>query len=187
MIKIRFLYVVLIGLFSISHSHSQYVALKTNVVHGATLTPNLAVEIGLNPTTTLDIYGGWNPFTFNDNKKVMHWIVQPELRWWLCDRFNGAFFGLHLHGGQYNTGGVGPFTIIRDHRYEGHFYGGGISYGYQWMLSNRWGLELEIGGGYTRIEYDRFGCRECSPKEKSGSYNYFGPTKALISFMLFLW
>ena len=81
-------------------AHAQKVAVKTNLLYGAgTLTPNLGVEFGLGKRTTLDISGGYNPWnrqgTATDNKKWVHNIVQPEFRYWLCQRFNGHFFGVH--------------------------------------------------------------------------------------------
>ncbi len=167
--------------------NAQQAALKTNLLHGAAATPNLSLELGLGKKTSLDLYGAYNWFDFKDNKKWKHWMVQPEFRWWFCERFNGSFLGLHLHGGEFNVGNAGPFTTIKNHRYEGYFYGGGISYGHQWILSNRWAFELEIGVGYARFEYDKFGCEECSPKIKSDSYDYFGPTKLGASLIFFLW
>ncbi len=35
-----------------------------------------------------------------------HWLVHPEFRYWLCERFNGHFFGVHLLGGEYNISKV---------------------------------------------------------------------------------
>lgn len=41
-------------------------------------------------------------------------------------------------GGAYNTTGIdlpfSPFDDLKDFRYKGHFYGGGVSYGYQFVL-----------------------------------------------------
>ena len=57
---------------------------------------------------TLDTQVGMNFFFYTRDatssrykaKKFSHWLVQPELRYWTCDVFNGWFFGLHAHGGQ---------------------------------------------------------------------------------------
>ena len=57
---------------------AQHVALKNNLLYDATTTPNLALEIGLGKKTTLDLYGGYNPFTLGGNKRFKHWLVQPE-------------------------------------------------------------------------------------------------------------
>lgn len=161
-------------------------AIKTNALHLASATPQLALELGTGRKTSLELYGAYNNWTFNDNKKWKHWIIQPSLRFWTCERFNGHFFGVHLHAGEYNAGGVGPFKAIKDYRYEGWFAGAGVSYGYQWVLSNRMAIEAEIGAGYARMEYDKFGCAACEPRIGSGSYNYFGPTRAAVTLVFFI-
>lgn len=161
------------------------VAVKTNALYWATSTPNLGFEVGLGKQWTLDVLGGYNPFTFGDNKKLKHWLVQPELRWWTCERFNGHFLGVHLHGGMFNVGGVklpfGMFPSLEDYRYEGEYYGGGLSYGYQWILGRRWSLEAEIGVGYARLNYDKYDCPKCGEYRGSDSHDFFGVTKAAIS------
>lgn len=179
---------IIIG-FSVS-LQAQRFAVKNNLLHDATLTPNLAFEIGLGKKLTLDLYGAYNPFSFSEGKKFKHAYAQPELRYWLCERFNGTFLGLHLHGGVFNIGGIElPFDLfkpLKDHRYEGHFYGAGLSVGHQWVLSKRWALETSIGLGYARIHYDKYQCQDCGPKLKTDDKNYFGPTRALVTFAYFI-
>lgn len=46
-------------------------------VRGAALTPNAGVEFRLSDRWSLDLSGGYNPWTFNDGKKLKHWLVQP--------------------------------------------------------------------------------------------------------------
>lgn len=167
--------------------YAQKAAVKTNTLHWATATPNLAFEFGMGEKTSLEFAGGWNPWKLSDNKQLRHYIIQPEFRWWFCERFNRSFLGLHIHGGEFNAGGVGPFKKIKNNRYEGYFYGGGISYGYQWILGTRWGLEAELGVGYARFEYDRFRCGKCGPKIEGGHLNYYGPTRASLSFVYYMW
>lgn len=175
-------------LFSVA-VNAQQVALKNNLIYDATATPNLALEIGIGKKTTLDLYGGYNPFSFGDGKKFKHWLAQPEFRFWTCERFNGTFWGVHLHGGEFNIAGLHlPFKMfptLKDHRYEGYFYGGGVSVGHQWVLSKRWSIEATVGLGYVHIVYDKYRCTDCSPKLKSGHRNYVGPTKAGVSFVYF--
>ena len=69
-------------------------AIKTNALYWATSTPNLGFEVGLAKKITLDVSGNYNPWKFGDDRQIKHWLVQPELRYWLCERFNGSFFGL---------------------------------------------------------------------------------------------
>lgn len=176
-------------LFSLSMS-AQHFALKNNLLWDATSTPNLGMEIGLGKRVTLDISGGYNPFKFKHDKQVQHWLVQPELRIWTCEKFNGTFFGIHAHGGQFDVAGIKlPFKMfpnLKDNRYDGYLYGGGISIGHQWILSKRWSLEATIGGGYARIKYDRYKPGDKDHKLDSGHYNFWGVTKAGISFIYFI-
>jgi hypothetical protein len=84
----------------------QQVAVKTNLVYDALLTVNLGVEVGLAPRWTLDVSGNYNGWTLSHDRRWKHWLVQPEARYWFCDRFAGHFLGMHLLGGQYNIGGL---------------------------------------------------------------------------------
>ena len=81
---------------------AQNVAIKSNILADAFLNPNLGIEIGLAPKWTLDITGQFNTWTLSNNRQWKHWAVQPEIRYWFCDRFSGHFVGAHIHGGQYN-------------------------------------------------------------------------------------
>lgn len=187
--------------FSISLS-AQKIAVKNNLVYDAALTPNLALEFGMAPKSTLDILGSYNWFNLGTttrmegneeikiDKKFKHWIVQPEWRFWSCERFNGFFWGIHLHGGEFNIGNTnmpfGVFDFAENYRYEGYFYGGGLSIGKQWILGKRWNFEASIGGGYARYHYDKYECGDCGKKVKDGAKNYFGVTKATLSFVYFL-
>uniref|UniRef100_A0AB33J7Y2 DUF3575 domain-containing protein n=1 Tax=Prevotella sp. GTC17259 TaxID=3236795 RepID=A0AB33J7Y2_9BACT len=93
--------------------------------------------------------------------------------------------GAHAHTGQFNVGNYrlpfGLFPSTKGHRYEGWMVGGGVSFGYQWALSKQWGLEMELGGGYTYFDFNRFKCGTCGMKEKSDKKGFWGPTKAAVS------
>lgn len=169
---------------------AQKIAVKTNLLYGGvTLTPNLGAEIGIAPRWTLDISGGYNPWnlhgSISDNKKLVHWLVEPEARYWLCQKFSGHFFGTHLLFSQYNISQHRlPWLLgkgSQNYRYEGNAAGGGLTYGYQFILGNHWNLEASIGIGYARLWYDKFNCLKCGEKLESTHRNYFGPTKAAIS------
>ena len=171
------------------------IAVKTNLLYGVgVLTPNLGMEIGLSKRTTLDISGAYNWFNLNGkrngNSKLVHWLVQPEFRYFLCERFVGHYFGFHAIGSMYNIGGRElPMLFGKgsaNYRHEGYAYGGGFSYGYQLPVARRWNLEFNLGIGYMRMNYDVYDCPTCGGlKEKSRTKNYFGPTKAGIT-LIFL-
>jgi len=178
---------ILISLMISLAGYSQKVGIKNNLVYDATLTPNLGLELSVGKKNTLDLNFGYNPFTFSDHKKFKHWLAQPEFRFWTCESFNGTFFGIHAHGGEFSVAGnhlpFGVFPNLKGYMYEGYFYGGGISIGYQWILGKHWNLEASVGAGYARIHYDKYPCADCGTKLDSGNYNYWGPTKATISFI----
>lgn len=180
-----FTVIFLVMLFASTCVYGQKVGLKNNLLYDATTTPNLALEVALSKKSTLELGGGLNPWKFNGSKRFKHWLAQPGLRYWFCESFNGHFVGLHGHGAQFNVGGwnipVGRLKTFKEHRYEGYLYGGGVSYGYQWVLSPRWNMELSLGGGYARIHYNQYPCATCGTKQKEGDHNYWGVTKAAVS------
>ena len=161
--------------------------IKTNLLYGiGTLSPNLYGEVGLGKKTSLEFGGGINKWnqdgSFEDNKKLVHWFLKPEFRYWLCERFNGHFFGLHAFYGQYNIGGydIPIVDFEKEFRYEGDAIGGGISYGYHWIWSKRWGMEFNIGVGVAYLDYIKSDCDKCSPPLGEYTKTYFGPTSAGI-------
>lgn len=187
----KFIKLLLLGVtLSLSSvGFTQDVAIKTNLIGDALLSPNIGVEFGVAPQWTVDIPVSFNGWAIN-NRLWKHWYVQPEARYWLCDKFAGHFVGFHVHGGQYNVGGFDgkikflntDFRRLADSRFQGWFAGAGISYGYAWILGRHWNLEAEIGFGWSYTHYDRFECMGCGRKVESGkAHNYVGPTKAALN------
>lgn len=185
----------LAALFAVlASAYGQKAAVKTNLLYGATATPNLGVEIGLGKRTSLDISGGYNPWNLdgsrNDNRKIVHWLVQPEFRYWTCSRLSGHFFGLHAIAGQFNIGGMELPMLLgkgsKDFRHEGWTAGAGITYGYHWVLAPRWSLEFAVGAGYMRMQYDVYDCPHCGYFKERKKRDYFGPTKAAINLIFII-
>ena len=169
---------------------AQKVAVKTNLLYDATSTINLGTEFGLSPKWTLDFSANYNPWTYSNNKKWKHWLVQPEARYWFCNKMMGHFIGFHTIAGSYNIGNVNAdfkflgtdFSKLKDYRYEGWFVGAGVAYGYSWVLSKHWNLEAELGVGYTYSKSDKFECASCGEKlEDDKTHHYVGPTKAALN------
>ena len=143
--------VALMVLESGVRSEAQEMALKSNILYDATTTINLGYEVALNNKTTLDIWVNYNPWTLGKkwvglyefkyynpevpgaitspsaserDVKLKHLAIQPELRWWTCEKFNGHFFGVHLHGGMFNVGALKmPFNWGRHKDEQGNFLG----------------------------------------------------------------
>lgn len=164
-------------------------ALKTNLLYDAVLSPTVSIEAGLAPKWSAELSGTLNNWTVNDRRWKM-WMLQPEARYWFCQRFSGHFVGAHVLGGQFNFGNL-PFDFkflgtnfgaLRDKRYQGWMVGAGVAYGYSWILSRHWNLEAEIGIGWIYSRFDEYNCSDCGKKTRSDlHHNYFGPTKAAIN------
>lgn len=178
--KSHYFWMFIVWIAALQNVSAQRVGVKTNLLYDATTTLNLGLEIGLAPKWTLELPVNYNPWDFSKNRKLKHWGIQPEARYWFCEKFNGHFLGLHAAVAGYNVGGLKVFGL-NEHRYEGYLYGGGLSYGYQWILNKHWSIEATVGIGYIHLDHSKFPCEECA--EKLGDYtkNWFGPTKAGIS------
>lgn len=210
----KLLFLLGIGFVCLS-ANSQNFAIKSNVLYDATTTLNLGVEFGLADQWTLDVSGNYNPWSFartdknsagvmrEYNAKLKHWVIQPEVRWWTCEKFNGHFFGLHAHYGQFNVGGltflpnswangwkdkdgVHHEDGLQNKRFEGWGAGTGLAYGYHWILSNRFSFEFSLGGGYAYLEYDKYPLESCGEKESQKYMHYFGLTKLGVTAVFML-
>ncbi|MCM1152131.1 MAG: DUF3575 domain-containing protein [Muribaculum sp.] len=180
---------VLMTLGSVLTLDAQNVGIKSNLISDALLSPNVGLEIGLAPKWTFNVSGQINAWTV-DGHKWKHWLAQPEIRYWFCQRFGGHFLGLHALGGQYNFGHLGTdfkflgsdFSRLKDNRYQGWGVGAGIGYGYAWPVAKHWNIEAEIGVGWIYTRYDKYPCAECGKKlQDNRVHNYVGPTKAAVN------
>lgn len=167
---------------------AQKVALKTNLLYDALLTPDLGIEAKVAPQWTIELTGNLNAWKVND-RRWKQWNVQPEARYWFCQAFSGHFIAAHLIGGQYNFGNLPldfkflgtNFGELRNNRLQGWMGGAGIGFGYSWILDTHWNLEAELGIGWIHTRYDKYPCTICGNKNGSGHHNYYGPTKVAIN------
>lgn len=172
----------------------QRVAVKTNTLYFATTTPNFELEFSMGNKLTFGIFSGYNPFEFkNDSKegieknpKLRHWIISPELKYWFCKSFERSSLGVHFIYSTYNVGGISFIEPLKDFRYKGFAYGGGISYNYHWAIGGRWGLEFGVGFGYLKLNYKKYNCGSCGDFLGEYKRNYIGPTKISLSLAYFL-
>ena len=171
------------------------VGIKTNLLYDALLTPTLGVEVGLAPKWSLDISGSLNAWTVkikDEDRRWKLWMVQPEARYWFCQRFAGHFLAMHALGGQYNFGNLNigghnflgsNLKYLEDHRVQGWYVGAGVGYGYSWILDKHWNFEAEIGIGWVYTRFEAFECQGCGKKVEPNPHphNYVGPTKAALN------
>ncbi|MCM1033547.1 MAG: DUF3575 domain-containing protein [Odoribacter sp.] len=168
---------------------AQTVSIKSNLLYDAALSPNLGIEVGVAPKWSIDLSGNFNNWNVSGHQ-WKHWFIQPEARYWLCERFGGHFLAAHAIAGEYNFGNLdnsfkmlgSDFSGLSDKRYQGWSAGLGIGYGYTWMLSKHWSIEAEIAVGWIYTRYDVYPCATCGTKlESNRAHNYVGPTKAAVN------
>ena len=166
-------------LLGINCNAKERAAVKTNLLYDALLNANLGAELSIAPHWSIDLSGNYNGWKLSHGRQWKHWMVQPELRYWLnSDNLRGSFFTGHLVGGQFNT-------TLNHYRRQGWAAGAGIGYGYSLRFGKHWGLEAEIAVGYARYSYDKFPCAECGRKIATNTKNYVGPTKAAINLVYY--
>ena len=169
---------------------SQNVALKTNMLHDALLSPNVGIEVGVAPKWTVGLEGELN--LWKDNQHMWkHMFLQPEARYWFCQRFAGHFVGVHALGGIYNFGNIDALDFnflgsdlskLKTQRYQGWAAGAGIEYGYAHPFAKHWTLEGVVGVGWLYTRFDSYPCANCGSKiESDKSHNYYGPTKLALN------
>lgn len=189
--------VVIIALIPLN-IFAQNINVKTNLISDINSNLNLSTEFRVGKQATIDLLVDYNPFTFSDNRKIKHILLQPSYRRWLCNNFEGHFFGAHMHYAYYNAGGMLPFGFkdgkmfgkenrnISNSRYEGWLLGAGVSYGYQWIISRKISLEAEVGFGYAYMDYDKYPCYRCGEKLRGETRHYIGPTKLGLRLIYFI-
>ena len=164
---------------------AQKIAINLNALPAVDGAFSGGVAYALANKYTIELTGSVRPWERDGNYVNRYWVLQPEVKYWTCQKFNGIFWGAYVNGAQFNVGGkklpFGIFTKLKENRYEGWLTGAGISFGYHWMLNDHWNIETSIGAGYEFIRYKQYGCEKCAKLKDKGNYNYVGPSKAAVS------
>lgn len=119
--------------------HGQHVSLKSNLLYLGTSTPNMGFEFRLGRKMSLDLWCAYDAWEFKNDMSLKHYLVQPELRYWPCQTYEGHFFGLHGHYGHFNIGNIPFIPGMEEKNYRGELYGGGLTWGYHWVIGCHWG------------------------------------------------
>jgi hypothetical protein len=179
--KYKFLFLIALlfcGFFTV---HGQRLAVKTNSMYLLTSTPNLSVEIGLGRHLSFQLEAGYNAWDFSEKRSLKHYLFTPELRYWFSRPMERHHVALYAQVGKFNLRNI-PFLSDPQLAYRGEVFAGGLSYGYQWALGKRWGVEFAVGLGYARIPYDFLSYTDCCAERiSSHKRNYFGPTKLALN------
>ncbi|MCI1648831.1 MAG: DUF3575 domain-containing protein [Bacteroides sp.] len=186
--RLAMLFILLSGSVEIN---GQSLAVKSDLLSDALLSPNVSMEPLLSAHWSMEVGIHYQPFSLDSRRRWKHWMGRIEFRHWSCSPYSGFYYGFHTLGGQFNVGDVHlPFGLYRgvcNFRYEGWAWGGGLSVGYQWILSPRWGVEGSFGDGLVFADYSRYRCGHCGERTASSRHKtYLGPTRAAISLVYLL-
>lgn len=130
-----FVFIMLLG----GRAQGQLLALKTDVLMDAVMTPNLNIELVTGGKTSINatVFGNYKPWS-KDMKMIG---VMPELRYWFNGRpLTREFIGLSALGVSYDI-------TWGSERYDGDACGVGLTFGYAFYLARHWTLECHAGLG----------------------------------------
>ena len=152
-------------------------SLRANLLHWATLTPDLGIEWRISPAVGVLAHGSWTSWTWQDNaRRYALWEVAPEVRRYLGETRNW-YVGAMLKAGQFNykCSGTGR---------QGDLLGGGITGGWQLRLNKALALDFSLGLGYLNADTERYdvidGVRVRSGHE---TRHWIGPINAGVTLM----
>lgn len=146
-----------IVLMACQNVYSQRVALRTNVIDWATLSPNLTLETRLSGKLTLGLGFVGNPFPwYIADTRLNNFRFQPELRYWFNRPMARHFMGFAMVGAMYDF-------RHKEKIYQGDVFGAGLTYGYALVLGKQWNVEFTAGVGIGKTRCFKYTKEERKP------------------------
>lgn len=134
-------------------SYAQRIALKTNMLYLATLTPNIELETRIAPKFTSSISIAGNFYKYKENYEPGFLLIEPEIRYWFERPMARHFLGIAGLYGDYNV-------KWGDMRHDGDAIGAGLTYGYDFVIGRRWNIELSLAAGMAHIRDIKYNVQE---------------------------
>jgi len=155
-------------------------AIKTNLLYWGAGVVNAGVEYSWRQHFSLDVPLTYSPYTIKRDWRIRTLSIQPEVRWWPGCALKGHFMGLHAHAAYYNIS-TDDLDRYQDKDRRTPLWGFGLSYGYAFLLKNNWNMEVTIGAGYARLDYDVFYNVFNGALYDTRTKDYWGITRAGIN------
>lgn len=144
------------------------VALRTNLLYDATLSPNLGVDVRVDSTWTVGLLAGVNAWDIDKekNKKWRHVLFSFRARKYLKGlAFQKNYFEGDLIYSHYNVGNTkipfGLYSAVKDRRLQGDLIALGGKYGYSWIMARNWRIEAEAGVAVGYAWFKEYDCPHC--------------------------
>ena len=150
------------------HKHDNSFSLRANLLHWATLTPDLGMEWRIDRNIGILVNGTWTSWSWSDkDRKYALWKVSPEVRYYIGMEKRG-FLGAMYHIGEFNY-------KLGDTGKQGNYQGGGITGGYTLELNRALSLDFHAALGYSYADYDKYKVIEgVRVRAGSDTKNYWG-------------
>lgn len=133
-------------------------SLRANLIHWATLTPDLGVEWRPSRNFGIVAHGTWTHWNWdNHDRRYRLWKAEAEFRRYMGPKRNG-YLGVALRGGEFNV-------RLSSTGRQSDFYGAGLVGGYILNFGNCWALDLGLGAGYNYL-------RNYQKYSYDGEHNY---------------
>lgn len=136
-----YLLMAVVALFvSVHDGKAQRVAISTDVLQWALISPNLGFEVALSQHHALGFSASTCPVKVSDRLSVTHLSVSPQYKYWFRMPSYGHYAGADLMYSSYEIGGSayagsGNLLALRG------------TYGYSLILGRRWNLIPNAGLG----------------------------------------
>lgn len=144
------------------------IALRTNLLYDATLSPNIGVDVRVDSTWTVGLLAGINAWDIDKekNKKWRHMLFSLRARRFLNDSvFHKGYIEADVIYSHFNVGNVkfpfGLYKSVRDRRLQGDLVALGGKYGYSWILARNWRIEAEAGVAVGYAWFKEYDCPHC--------------------------
>ena len=143
------------------------VALRSNLLYDATLSPNLGLDVRVDSTRTIGLLAGFNAWDLDktENKKWRHMLFSLRARRYNDSIFHKGYFEGDLIYSHFNVGNTkipfGLYSAVKDRRLQGDLVALGAKYGYSWILSRTWRLEAEAGVAVGYAWFKEYDCAVC--------------------------
>lgn len=143
------------------------IALRTNLLYDATLSPNLGVDVRVDSAWTVGLLVGINAWDIDKekNKKWRHALFSIRARKYRDSLFHKGYYEADVIYSHYNVGNTkipfGLYSAVKDRRLQGDLIALGGKYGYSWILSRTWRIEAEAGVAVGYAWFKEYDCDHC--------------------------
>ena len=96
----RFIFLLL--LLGCLDAYSQKAAIRVNALSAIDGAFGGGISYAIGKRSTVELAGSLRPWKRSEEYVNRYWLLQPEYKYWTCQKYNGFFWGGYLNGGQFN-------------------------------------------------------------------------------------